>query len=124
MAKVGEFLVGFAKETEDHGGRDHIFVGKLTKIDRENNILHFKTRTSTKDPWTLECLGASWHTSVGKRADTCSSANVIKYFTKLNTNNKMPKSVKDFIIEHKIKWTDPGAGDDNADDTDPEHSDS
>ena len=122
MAKVGEFLVGFAKETEDHGGRDHIFVGKLTKIDRENNILHFKTRTSTKDPWTRDCLDAAWHTTVGKQVDKCSAANVVTYFQKLISGNKMPKPVRDFIKKHKIQWTDPGSGDDSPGETDPEYS--
>ena len=123
MAKVDEFLVGFAKETEDHGGRDYIFVGKITNIDKKTNILNFNTRTSTKDPWTSQCVDSSWHVSVGNQTDTCSSVNVMKYFQKVNSNNKLPKAVKDFINEHKINWTDPGAGDDSPDDLNPEHSD-
>ena len=123
MAEVGGYLVGLAKETVAQGGRDYIFVGKVTEIDTKNNIIHFNTRTSTKDQWTRECLDAAWHTSVGKRSDECSAANVVKYFPKLNTNNKMPKGVKDFINKHKIQWTDPGAGDVSPDEADPEYSD-
>ena len=54
MTKVGSFLVGFAKETVAQGGRGYTFVGKVTEIDTKNNILHFNTRTSTKDPWTRQ----------------------------------------------------------------------
>ena len=122
-SREGEFLVGLAKETETQGGRDYIFVGKVYNIDKTKNILQFHTRTSTKDPWTRSCVDAQWHPSVGKRCDECSSANVIKYFPKLNKQNTLPKAVKDFIYEHKIKWTNPGAGDDYPDDNDPEFSD-
>lgn len=121
QARLNGFLVGFARETEDQGGRDYIFVGKVTRIDLTTSTLQFKTLRSTKDPWTSSCVDSPWHpVKVGKRTDECSFANVIKYFNKLNSKNSFPKAVKDIINKHKIKWSAPDDNDDDPEDTDPE----
>ena len=103
---MGDFVVGLAKESTEQGGKDYVFAGKITKVDRALRKVTFKPFNPTADPWTQGCITSPWHATNRRDVDDCAADNVIQFFKKFTKSYKFPRNVQRVLESHKIQWSD------------------
>jgi hypothetical protein len=109
LCKPGSFCVGLAESSV--GPSPYIFVGLIIAVAeaKDNKDYHQVTMHDfrcTADPWDKECLDKPWHRSKAKTVQVRPHYSVMSYVKKLNSNGKLPKSVKDAVAEREstIQW--------------------
>ena len=111
MCKPNSYCVGLAEAAS--GPSPYIFVGLIISVEKAKDNKGFHQITMhdlrcTSDPWAKGCLNKQWH-----RQKTSATAiqvrphySVMCYSTKLNSNGRLPKAMKDAVDkrEGSIVW--------------------
>ena len=103
--KVGEFLLGKASYDKGEG----VFVGKILSIDADSQATVIRQLISKSGEPHLEvCLAQQWYLhSAHKETETVQHTNVMCYFKKLTSGNKLRAAEKKFVAAADLMWGEP-----------------